>query len=45
MHNNAIILMHDIHQSTADGLNGVLQYLANEGYEFVTVSDIMPYVQ
>ena len=45
MHNNAIILMHDIHQSTADGLNGVLDYLANEGYEFVTVSDIMPYVQ
>ena len=45
MHNNAIILMHDIHQSTADGLNGVLEYLTNEGYEFVTVSDIMPYVQ
>ena len=45
MHNNAIILMHDIHQSTADGLNDVLAYLANEGYEFVTVSDIMPYVQ
>lgn len=43
MHNNAIILMHDIHQSTADGLNGVLDYLANEGYEFVTVSDILPF--
>ncbi|WP_431028857.1 polysaccharide deacetylase family protein [Lysinibacillus sp. LZ02] len=43
MHNNAIILMHDIHQSTADGLNGILDYLASEGYEFVTVSEILPY--
>lgn len=45
MHNNAIILMHDIHQSTADGLNGVLDYLAKEGYEFVTVSELTPYLQ
>ena len=45
MHNNAIILMHDIHQSTADGLSGVLDYLATEGYEFVTVSEITPYIQ
>lgn len=45
MHNNAIILMHDIHQSTADGLDAVLAYLSSEGYEFVTVSEIMQYHQ
>lgn len=43
MHNNAIVLMHDIHQSTADGLDAVLAYLQSEGYEFVTVSEILPY--
>lgn len=41
MHNNAIVLMHDIHQSTADGLDAVLAYLQSEGYEFVTVSEIL----
>ena len=41
MHNNAIILMHDIHQSTADGLDSVLKYLHDQGYEFVTVSEIL----
>ncbi|ATP38837.1 1,4-beta-xylanase [Solibacillus sp. R5-41] len=43
MHNNSIILMHDIHQSTADGLESVLAYLTNEGYEFLTVSEILNY--
>lgn len=43
MHNHAIILMHDIHQSTADGLEDVLIYLQNEGYTFMTVSEILPY--
>lgn len=41
LHNNAIVLMHDIHQSTADGLEPVLQYLQSEGYEFLTVSQIL----
>ena len=36
----SIILMHDIHQSTADGLEAVLAYLQSEGYEFVTVSNL-----
>lgn len=40
MHNHATILMHDIHQSTADGLDGVLAYLSAEGYEFITVSEM-----
>lgn len=43
IHNNAIILMHDIHQSTADALPAVLEFLSKEGYEFVTVSEILPY--
>lgn len=39
--NGSIILMHDIHQSTADGLEDVLKYLTKQGYEFVTVSEIV----
>lgn len=45
MHNNAVILMHDIHMSTADGLTDVLEFLSNEGYEFVTVTELMSYKQ
>ncbi|RUL52055.1 polysaccharide deacetylase family protein [Lysinibacillus antri] len=41
IHNNAIVLMHDIHQPTADGLESVLAYLQNEGYECVTVSELL----
>ena len=36
----SIILMHDIHQSTADGLDAVLAYLQSEGYIFVKVSEL-----
>lgn len=36
----SIILMHDIHQATADGLDAVLAYLQSEGYTFVTVSEL-----
>ncbi|MFC5590349.1 polysaccharide deacetylase family protein [Sporosarcina soli] len=36
----SIILMHDIHQSTADGLDAVLAYLQSEGFIFVTVSEL-----
>jgi peptidoglycan/xylan/chitin deacetylase (PgdA/CDA1 family) len=36
----SIILMHDIHQSTADGLDAVLAYLQSEGYTFVKVSEL-----
>lgn len=39
--NDSIILMHDIHQTTADGLDAVLNYLSTEGYEFVTVSTLL----
>lgn len=37
----SIILMHDIHQSTADGLDAALTYLESEGYQFVTVSELL----
>lgn len=37
----SIILMHDIHQSTANGLENVLLYLQQQGYEFVIVSEIL----
>lgn len=37
----SIILMHDIHQTTANGLENVILYLQKQGYEFVTVSEIL----
>ncbi|GAB2572508.1 polysaccharide deacetylase family protein [Gracilibacillus alcaliphilus] len=37
----AIVLMHDIHQETADALPELLSALINEGYQFVTVSEIL----
>lgn len=40
VHDKAIILMHDIYPSTADGLEPVLQYLQEQGYTFVTVSEL-----
>lgn len=38
--NRSTILMHDIHASTAEGLDAVLAYLQEEGYSFVTVSEL-----
>ena len=39
--NGSIILMHDVHQTTADALDSVMSYLSKQGYEFVTVSEII----
>ncbi|MCH7322801.1 polysaccharide deacetylase family protein [Solibacillus sp. MA9] len=39
--NGSIILMHDIHQTTADALDPILATLQEQGYEFVTVSEII----
>ncbi|MCM3315093.1 polysaccharide deacetylase family protein [Rummeliibacillus stabekisii] len=36
----AIVLMHDIHLSTAQGLDAVLTYLEKRGYTFVTVPEL-----
>ena len=39
----SVILMHDIHESTADGLEAVLKYLQSQNYKFVTVSELDSY--
>lgn len=39
--NGSIILMHDIHQTTADSLDAILATLEKQGYEFVTVSELL----
>lgn len=36
----SIILMHDIHHATADAVPDILKELSDEGYEFVTVSEL-----
>lgn len=41
VHPNGIVLMHDIHPSTADALPQLLDSLEDQGYEMVTVSQIL----
>lgn len=36
-----IILMHDIHKETADAIEKVVPWLQNEGYDILTVSELM----
>ncbi|MCA1060478.1 polysaccharide deacetylase family protein [Rossellomorea aquimaris] len=36
----AIILLHDVHSTTADALPGLLAMLEKEGYQFITVSQL-----
>jgi peptidoglycan/xylan/chitin deacetylase (PgdA/CDA1 family) len=36
----AIILMHDLHESTCDAAESVVTYLLGEGYQLVTVSEM-----
>ena len=37
----AIILMHDIHQPSVNSLPKVIEYLQEQGYSFVTVSELL----
>ena len=37
----SIILMHDIHQTSIDALPSILQYLTEQGFEMVTVEELM----
>lgn len=37
----SIILMHDIHQSTADALPKIIESLQKDGYEFLPVSELI----
>lgn len=39
----AVILMHDIHATTAEALPVVMEYLVSQGYSFVTVSELYGY--
>lgn len=43
IHPGAIILLHDIHKTTADALPSLLKNLKSEGYEFVTVSELLKF--
>ncbi|MGV2787368.1 polysaccharide deacetylase family protein, partial [Clostridium perfringens] len=36
----SIILLHDIHATTAEAVEPILKYLHKEGYEFVNVSEL-----
>lgn len=36
----SIVLMHDIHDSTVEAMESILQYLQSEGYEMVTVHEL-----
>ena len=39
--NGSIILMHDIHSETVNALPKVIDYLKGQGYDFVTVPDLL----
>ncbi|GIN89450.1 peptidoglycan-N-acetylmuramic acid deacetylase PdaC [Siminovitchia terrae] len=39
--NGSIVLLHDIHESTADALPELLASLRNQGYQFITVSELI----
>lgn len=41
----SIILMHDIHTTTADALPSLIEKLQKEGYEFVTTSEILKHLE
>lgn len=38
-----IVLMHDIHATTADSVGGILDYYIEKGYTFVTVSELLQF--
>lgn len=39
----SIILMHDIYQTTIDAINPIIEQLKAQGYEFVTVDQLLQY--
>ena len=40
-HNGGILLMHDIHEESVEALPTIIEYLQAEGYELVTVTELM----
>ncbi|MDQ0223247.1 polysaccharide deacetylase family protein [Streptococcus moroccensis] len=43
VHPGGIILMHDIHQTSVDAVQSVIDYLKAEGYNFVTINELYGY--
>lgn len=41
IHPGSVILMHDIHETSADAVPAILATLQSQGYEFVKVSDVI----
>lgn len=41
---NSIVLMHDIHPSTAEALPRVIKGLKNQGYEFLSVTELLEHL-
>lgn len=41
VHDGAVVLSHDIHQVTVDAYDRIIKELKNEGYKFVTVTQMM----
>jgi peptidoglycan/xylan/chitin deacetylase (PgdA/CDA1 family) len=41
----SIILMHDIHKTTVDSVDEIIKILKSEGFEFVTVSELLAHYQ
>jgi len=41
MHSNAVILMHDLYESTASAAETIIPWLKEQGYTFVTVSELL----
>ncbi len=41
VHDGAIILLHDIHETTADAVEVIVRELKEQGYEMVTVSELL----
>lgn len=39
-YDGAVILLHDIHQTTVDAVSGIIDDLRADGYEFVTISEM-----
>ncbi|HZW69155.1 MAG TPA: polysaccharide deacetylase family protein, partial [Pseudogracilibacillus sp.] len=41
----SIVLLHDIHESTADALPGIIEKMQKEGFEFVTTSELIKHLE
>ena len=39
--NGGVILSHDIHETTVDAYDRIIKELKNQGYKFVTITQLM----